>query len=272
MKNFFIYFLLMFQVNIFSDETLVFDYDSDRDIVLNASETSELIIEGVITNIKTYTYYKKRRDLINLSDIIVDNLADVRVITELMVKVLDVFKGEPKGENIKIYVIGGCILLNGEKLCQEVTHTAYPFLDIGDQMIMGLKHTEDGHILSKLIDEYSMWYNFFHAAILQIPSSKDMIYTVEEARLNRVFLHLTREALRILEEELEYSEPPNNNNPEDKIDAVDLVDEEYDLHEEVSIADLIENYETALLEVERVVGERIDFVNYLKAKLRSMYE
>jgi hypothetical protein len=156
--------------------------------VLNISEKVDLLVEGEVINVDTYYYNMFTKEILYSNEVTKENIGKLMLFTKVNIKILINFKNknELKNKFISVWIEGGKFYLDDRLRHQNTTTSAYPFLDEGDIMIMGLnKNSYNTNYLTDKFEESISDYHFENEYILQIPSSENMIKEVEEGELEK---------------------------------------------------------------------------------------
>ncbi len=173
----------------------------DVEKVIELSRDVDLLVEGEIID-KEYIYiHRKTKQLVDINNISLDNLGKIVTFTKFTVRIVESFKNRGNVRDVNVWVLGGVLNIDGENKINLTSHTAYPLLDSGDTMIMGLKKNRNIHPISNIKDDYVDGYHFYKAEKLQIPSSDEMIESVENGELEKAKKNVYNKKLRSLEEE-----------------------------------------------------------------------
>lgn len=99
---------------------------------------------------------------------------NTRFETYVTFKMLDVYKGDyKKGDKIIARIHGGKYIINGKEIRKFSFNEAHPFVDNGDQMIIG-----------GILDENN-YFRFVKGEVLQIPSTDKIIDHIYNQGINR---------------------------------------------------------------------------------------
>jgi hypothetical protein len=247
--------------------------EKSEEEILNQSEKVNLLIEGKVTNVEQVyidTSQKIKRIVQHLEN---QNISNLWIYTKLEVEVLNTYKNENNTELniINVWILGGVIYVNSTKKFIVVSNSAYPFLNIGDIMLMGLEKNNPNKSINSLIESYQDGYHFFSGIDLQIPSSDNMINIVEEGELEKAKKDIYLKKLKALERNNNSS---NSNNQDSDFSEVFESEEELSyLNKEFPSYEEIEfNLLTANEKKLKKIKERKNFVKKVKSLLRRKYD
>lgn len=185
MKKLLMILIMFLSVNLFANKLLSNKKDEKK--MFEAFKKTEMIVEGEVIGIETviFKYYPETDEisLITNETQLNDSTGKIQIKTKLTIKVKENFKGN-SNNTIEVWIDGGKFEKNGKQAVQFTSTDAYPLLDIGDVMIMGL-NKNDELSYSEHRSDFTNGYYFYEGDLLQIPSSKKMIDEVETGLLEQ---------------------------------------------------------------------------------------